>query len=159
MASSQINCPNCGQSYFVQPEQWAQYAGQTINCTRCGKEFQVTPQAATQPPPMPVQYASPMQTNAVGPTSPFQPNAPIPYYPGAPIPTSGWAVASLVTGLLAFCVPILAGGFAIVSGAIGMSQTANGRMKGRGMAVAGLILGVLSMLFYALVFIGSVTSR
>src|SRR5437016_2465510 len=43
-----IQCPNCGQAYFVQPHQWAQYQGQTINCTRCGRPFTVTPSTSAQ---------------------------------------------------------------------------------------------------------------
>src|SRR5690242_13035800 len=45
-----IQCPNCGQAYFVQPHQWGQYLGQTINCTRCGKPFTVTAPASAQGP-------------------------------------------------------------------------------------------------------------
>src|SRR5690348_5113855 len=43
-----IQCPNCGQAYFVQPHQWGQYQGQTINCTRCGRPFTVTSAAPAQ---------------------------------------------------------------------------------------------------------------
>ena len=162
--ASQIKCPNCGQTYFVQPEQWAQYAGQTINCTRCGREFIVT--GATQiapaaPPPIPQQpqpaYVRPMQAAPmnVGPTSPFAPQAPVMGYSGAPIPTSGWAIASLITGIAGFCVPAICSVFAIVAGFMGLSQVKQGRATGRGLAIAGIILGFISLLFWGLVILGS----
>ena len=152
--ASQINCPHCGQTYFVQPEQWAQYQGQTINCTRCGREFQVGAPATgapVMPPPIPQQVrpmqsapmqAAPMQSAPmnVGPNSPFE-QRPTMGYAGAPVPTSGWAIASLIVGIAGFCVPLICSVFAIIAGFIGLSQTKEGRATGRGMAIAGIILG------------------
>src|SRR5665213_173021 len=134
--ASQIKCPNCGQTYFVQPEQWAQYVGQTINCTRCGREFTVTagaPSAPVAPPPIP-QQPRPMQAAPmnVGPTSPFAP--PTAAYSGAPVPTSGWAIASLIVGIAGFCVPLICGVFAVIAGFVGLSQVKQGRATGRGLA-------------------------
>ncbi|HEY8746501.1 MAG TPA: MJ0042-type zinc finger domain-containing protein, partial [Tepidisphaeraceae bacterium] len=55
--ATMIQCPHCGQAYFVQPHQWAQYQGQTISCTRCGKAFNViAPQL--MPPQMPPNLAT-----------------------------------------------------------------------------------------------------
>ena len=60
-------------------------------------------------------------------------------------PTSGWAVASLVFGLLGvfggwrlFAIPCA---IAVLCGHIGLGETKTGVKGGRGMAVAGLILG------------------
>jgi hypothetical protein len=67
---------------------------------------------------------------------------PPPYFPTR---TSAAAVTSLVMGLLG-CVPFLTGALAILTGIIGIAVTGNPSVKGRGMAIAGLILGLLSVL-------------
>jgi prepilin-type processing-associated H-X9-DG protein len=51
------------------------------------------------------------------------------------------AVASLVCGL-AFCIPACPV-LAIIFGIIGIRRTGEGRMHGRGLAIAGLVLGVV----------------
>jgi hypothetical protein len=58
--------------------------------------------------------------------------------------TSVASVISLVSGLL-FCIPGLTGVIALITGIIGIAQTGNPAVKGRGMAIAGLILGILSL--------------
>src|SRR5262249_37441445 len=64
-------------------------------------------------------------------------------------PTSGAAVASLVLGILGllvgWCACLLPNLVGIVLGHMGLSQTKDGRANGRGMAVAGLVLGYLSL--------------
>lgn len=61
-----------------------------------------------------------------------------------PIRTSAAAIASLVLALLWICgVGSLA---AIVLGIIGIRATKAGAAKGRGMAIAGLVIGVLGLL-------------
>ncbi len=62
--------------------------------------------------------------------------------------TSGAAVTSLVCGLI-FCIPFVTGLVAIITGFVGLSTTSNPAVKGRGMAIAGLILGFLSIAFWA----------
>jgi len=63
--------------------------------------------------------------------------------PGAPATTSGKAIVSLVCGLL-FFVPLLFVG-AIVFGHLALSEIRKsaGRLKGQGIAIAGLVLGYL----------------
>ena len=58
-----------------------------------------------------------------------------PAYGGTP----GLAIAALVCGILAFCVPLL-GIVAVIMGVMFLSQTRDGR-PGRGMAMAGTICG------------------
>src|SRR5688500_3084373 len=80
---------------------------------------------------------------------------PAPGAPGAPqaysMPpqrqTSGAAVASLIFGILG-CVPFVTGLLAIILGFIGMRTTRDPKYSGRGMAVAGLILGLLSLVVW-----------
>jgi predicted Zn finger-like uncharacterized protein len=154
-SESQIKCPHCGQTYFVQPEQWAQYLGQTINCTRCGREFQVTAPAARMPAMPQVQpYAAPMSAapaqSHIGPVSPFQQT--VPYYPDAPVPISGWAITSLVSGILGLCIPFVPL-FALTAALIGLSRIKRGRASGRGLAIAGLIIGIIGVAINALILL------
>lgn len=58
--------------------------------------------------------------------------------------TSGMAIASLVTGIAGFVFFGFLGFLAIIFGAIGLNQTSKDpTLKGRGMAVAGLVLGII----------------
>jgi hypothetical protein len=69
---------------------------------------------------------------------------------------SGLAVASLVLGIVGVFINPLSI-LAIIFGAIAMSQTGrNPNLKGRGMAVAGLVLGIVVAAFWIIiVFVGS----
>lgn len=70
--------------------------------------------------------------------------------PGPTRPSSNVAVWALVTG----CVGVLAGWCllgipcvaAVILGHVGVAQTKDDRMTGRGMAVAGLVLGYVSLI-------------
>ncbi|MGH3664747.1 MAG: DUF4190 domain-containing protein [Egibacteraceae bacterium] len=76
--------------------------------------------------------------------------------------TSGAAVAALVLGLLALVfgvIPVLnlfaivLGGLAVIVGIVGVSATAKLRIDGRGMAVAGIVTGLLGLLFGILLLV------
>lgn len=58
--------------------------------------------------------------------------------------TNGAAVASLVCGL-ALCIPFITGLAAAVLGIFGIRKSSDPRYGGRGMAIAGLLLGILSL--------------
>lgn len=87
------------------------------------------------------------------------------YEPGTPMPkkeTPGIAIASLVCGILSWvCVGLLAAIPAVITGhmALGRIKRSAGTLAGRGMAIAGLLLGytsivamiVLLVLFFTLV--------
>jgi hypothetical protein len=82
----------------------------------------------------------------------FPPPPPLPYAmsqdPGAfaaQAPMSAYAIAALVVGLL-FCVP-LAGFAAVLLGVIGLAHTQGQLRRGRGLAVAGLLLGLLGIVW------------
>lgn len=124
------------------------------------------PTQAYQPQPYPAPESAP-------PTAPFppQPYSPQPYsappvsgypqqpgYPAPPMyqpvmvgrmgpPTSGWAVASMVLGivglLLVFCAWGIPSVLAVIFGHIGLVETKRGEKSGQGMAVAGLVLGYI----------------
>ena len=63
--------------------------------------------------------------------------------------TSGAALASLICGILG-CVPFLTGLLAVLFGVIGIKATGSPRTTGRPMAVIGLILGLISLVVWAM---------
>lgn len=84
-------------------------------------------------------------------------------YPGYPAQqstgTNGLAIASLVTGILAFplvCIPFLGIATpllaiaAIILGIIGINQTKQSGQQGRGMAIAGIVLGALYLVLFVI---------
>jgi hypothetical protein len=58
--------------------------------------------------------------------------------------TNGLAIASLVLGLVGLCVP-LCPLLAVIFGAIALSQISKTGQEGKGMAIAGLILGIVKI--------------
>src|SRR4051794_4863702 len=61
--------------------------------------------------------------------------------------TSGAAIGSLVCGILG-CVPWITGLLAIVLGIVGLKSTKDPMVRGRGLAIAGLVLGCVSVLMW-----------
>jgi hypothetical protein len=61
--------------------------------------------------------------------------------------TSAAAITSLVCGLI-LCIPFVTGLVAVITGIVGIAVTGNPAVRGRGMAVAGLILGILNICGY-----------
>jgi hypothetical protein len=60
-----------------------------------------------------------------------------------PPPANGWAIASLISSLLLFCIPVLGGVFGIWFGILGLRS---GRISGgRRVAAAGIAVGVSSL--------------
>ncbi|WP_144795219.1 DUF4190 domain-containing protein [Microbacterium paludicola] len=105
---------------YATPSQ--QYPGQAA-----GASYPATPQATASP------YAAPQY-------APGQPYAP-------PRPASGLAITSLVTGIAGIVfswtfVALLASIAAVITGHMALRQTrSDSRIGGRGMAIAGLVLG------------------
>jgi prepilin-type processing-associated H-X9-DG protein len=100
-----------------------------------------------------------------GSQPPYPPQSPQPPYGGPPpygqpggypggqyggppqsAATSGWATASLILGILSFFVPFAGSLAAIITGAVGINKTGPGKAGGRGLAVAGLSMGIASIL-------------
>jgi hypothetical protein len=114
------------------------------------------------PPPLPVApaqppYAPSLPASGMPPATAQQPGAPgVPYAP--PVSegeTSTGAVLSLVFGLLGlfFFLPVIGSIVAVVAGHIARRniRESNGRLKGDGLALAGLITGYIGI---GLVLIG-----
>jgi hypothetical protein len=97
------------------------------------------------PPPNPYQQPQP-------PPSPFgSPAYPAAQYPPPPRRTSGWAIASLVFGIIGGVL------VSVICGIVALVQTKDGSRGGRGMAIAGLVLsavwtvGLIGIIFTFLV--------
>jgi len=79
--------------------------------------------------------------------------------------TSGMAVASLVMGVLSFvlnffCVGVITSLLAIALGALALSEMKrNPNVEGRGLAMAGLILGAVALLVGIIVVVLQVTGK
>lgn len=67
--------------------------------------------------------------------------------------TNALAVASLACGLLV-CVPLIAGLLAVLLGLLGLWKARDPRVGGRGLAIAGLILGIIGVAGWAIVGVG-----
>jgi type IV pilus assembly protein PilA len=143
-------------------------------CFKCGasmpEDATVCPQCATPvqaaptPPPPPQQpnTPSPAATSAWlnAPGAPAQhpgqyPPQSQPYQQYQPPKTDGGAIASMVLGIASFvlCLSFLAGIPAIILGHISRSKIRKnmGRLQGDGMALTGLILGYISLLFIPII--------
>ncbi len=133
-------------------------------CFKCGStmpdDSKVCPQCATPvenapAPPPPAAAAPPQPVSPWLNVPPAQPQYPQGQYspaqgqPYAQPTTDGQAVASLVLGIVALflCFSIFAGIPAIILGHLSWSRIRRsmGRLKGEGMAMAGLIMGYISI--------------
>jgi hypothetical protein len=113
-----------------------------------GPAGQPDPSAGVYPPP-PAYY---------GPY-PYGPYYPYPYPPPYPPPavtaTSGWAIASLIMALLGSqVIPIIGPIVGAIFGHIALYQIgrAQGRLTGRGLAIAGIALGYTLAAIYLLTY-------
>ena len=101
------------------------------------------PPGSTPPPPPP-------------PAPPTPPSSPVPPAGGAPSPNNGLAIAALVLGILTFvCLGPIAGVLAIIFGFLGLKKANEMGGTGKGMSIAGIVLGavgtIASILFLVLV--------
>ena len=71
--------------------------------------------------------------------------------PGGQREGNGPAIAALVMGLL-LCIPFITGLGGIILGAVGIKRAGNPRVAGggKGMAIAGLILGIVNLIIWGL---------
>ncbi|ACQ78795.1 conserved hypothetical protein [Beutenbergia cavernae DSM 12333] len=123
----------------------------------------VGPPTAYGPPPP--SYGQP-PAPAYGPPAYGQQAAPSPYLaygpPGQAVPypgggtTNGFATASLVCSIL-LCFGPLGGTAAVIFGHVALSQIKRTQQAGRGMAIAGLVIGYLQLAFMALTLLAYLT--
>ena len=127
-------CQNCGQ----------QIADGSTVCPHC--------QAVQQPGPAPAQPAASFQ--------PFY--APPPPVPAAVQRTSGLAIASMVVGIVSILVSCILwplgavlAAVALVLGIVGLNETSKDpSVGGKGMAIAGIVLGGIGVLLVILAIAG-----
>ena len=161
-----VYCPNCGQANETGP-------GARVMCTACTAVFDAPPEAGAPPPapapPEPPQYATPPPQAYTPPPQAYSPPAQPSWQPSVPTygtPTSmggtmqatnTLAIVSLIAGVVC-CIPVVSPLTAIITGAIAISQiNANPTaQKGKGLAVAGIILGALTIVFNILGLIGNI---
>jgi len=99
-------------------------------------------------------------TNYAPPPSPPPPGYPpppgmgYPAQPGMPPPgaprSNGWALASLICGI-AGCVPLITSLCAVIFGIVGIRKANATHAGGKGMAIAGLILGILGLIAWPII--------
>ncbi len=145
----EMRCPNCNQVYGLTDEQAPQYAGRTITCTSCGKPFvaEVPGYAApaAQPPPLASPHATPQSAQQTPGLA--TPGYETPERFHQPQRTNGLAIASLVSGVLGFVVPLVPGLLAIILGDFGLRKTRDPWVGGRCRAIALIVLGAVILLF------------
>src|SRR5215813_3672460 len=132
-------CPYCVQA--IQDD--------ALVCPHCKLGLTAAP-GGPPPPPPPGMYQS----------APPQPGLPGDAYGmaiGQP-QTSGKAIGSLVCGIVGLLIPFIGGVVAIVLGHLGLSEIKRsaGRVKGDGLAIAGLVMGYLEAAFFVLLIIPAI---
>lgn len=140
-----FSCDHCGSVFKVKPE----HAKKIIKCTSCNHNLEIPEFTPLQLREMPIELGGPPPPPTIAgfetafgiPAIPGEAEASGIHVPPAPTSTSGLAITSLLLGVLG-CIPIL-GIAAVVLGivAIGQIDKSEGRIGGRGMAVAGSVIG------------------
>jgi hypothetical protein len=111
------------------------------------------------PPPygeQPAPYDQPpaYENQAYPPAPPAQPSG----YP-QPRQNNGMAIASLVCGIAGlFLFGVVLGPLAVIFGALGLSR-ANRGASGRGMAIAGLVLGLIATVVAVILLVAMANHR
>ncbi|MDR3632455.1 MAG: DUF1559 domain-containing protein [Isosphaeraceae bacterium] len=116
-----VSC-ECGKQFQTGDEN----AGRRARCPDCGRDLIVPPAGQVPDKPYPM-------TDGVD------------FPPAGEDRTSGKAIAGLVLGLSSFICCAFTGIPAIILGILGLSdiKASQGRVKGHGMAVAGIVLGTI----------------
>ncbi len=162
-----VYCPNCGTDNEAQP-------GASVSCRACTATFTAPNEQGTVPAPPPTratpfpgspdlgETAPPSSSGWVGGVGSPSRSAPLagPPTPGfaRPVPVNPLAIVSLVFGIIC-CVPFVSPITALVSGWLAIKQidASTGAQRGRELAIAGLILGVAGLGFWALWLLGLVS--
>jgi hypothetical protein len=100
----------------------------------------------TRPLPQPYYGDQPPQPYSAQQPQPYSAQQPQQYY-GPPRPTSGLAITALVLGILGGAI------FAVLFGHLALNDIKTTGKDGKGMAIAGLVLGYIETAFWALIII------
>ena len=148
--STVVSCPNCAKKFKVSSEK----LGRTFKCTGCEARFvagaeTIEPPAAQEVLEQASSFARPPFDPAMSDMSSAEQVTPPPVDYGSPATgkpkTSGMAIASLICGIL-LCLAPISSVFALIFGYLGIKKTGPGQAGGRGMAIAGLVLGGVGIL-------------
>jgi type IV pilus assembly protein PilA len=133
-------CPSCGEANAV----GAKF------CARCGSPLPAEAQPSGGTPP--AQPAAP-SGSVLGIGTPRAPQSFAPAPQAPPAQSSGKAIASLICGLFAWIFPAAVA--AIILGHVSLSEIGRsaGRLKGRGVAITGLVLGYAGIVFIPFILI------
>jgi prepilin-type processing-associated H-X9-DG protein len=137
MTQTTTQCPHCGFAYAVTPGQAAAMSGQSFGCTNCGQPFMLVAGGAAFARVAAAATAADM--------------AGVTYASGAHARSNPLAIASLICGCL-LCVPFVTGIASIITGAFGMRKARDPAVTGKGMAIAGLTLGILNVVLWGAYF-------
>jgi hypothetical protein len=139
---------DCGQQLQARDE----HAGRQTRCPKCGNSVPIPGAEAAAPPPPPLrpEPVAPRPRPRPDITEDDDTEERRPRRRDrdrAPIGTSMAAIFSLILGILSPCLLVFAAIPAIVLGVVGLRAVrgSEGRLQGGGMAVAGIILGVLGL--------------
>ena len=107
------------------------------------------PQSPQQPANSIDPYGTPAPQYGTQPygAQPYQSYGARPYYGGSQASTNGLAIASLVTSILGISL------IGVILGHVAISQINKTGEQGKGMAIAGLVLGYLGMLVGIIIFL------
>jgi hypothetical protein len=133
----------CGKLLQAREEQ----AGRTVACPACGSRLTVPDTSSAVQPGQPERGPGPAPSGVrKGRGAPAAEGEDSPA--AGPAVTSGKAVVSLVLGVLSFCALFLAGLPAALFGFLALNdiKKGQGRIKGKGLAITGLALGVVGTL-------------
>jgi hypothetical protein len=142
--SIEFTCP-CGQRLRAKSED----VGRRMRCPACDQEMIVpsptTAVQAAESPPRPVSEERGARRRDREDRDDWDEEPP---RRETATRTSGKAIGALIFGVLSFCLSLLAGIPAVILGVLSLSDISNsrGRVGGRGLAITGIVLGVVGSL-------------
>jgi len=174
-SGNDITCTQCGDSFLVSQD-LAMTGGLATEPTT----YETRPEATAAAFPSPPPYAPRMAYGAFGAgaagatgapipppnvalgqpynygaSAPSAPSIPRPFYDTSlyrrPVDSNGWAVASIICAVIGLVVPIVPGVLAVLFGILGIRRLRE-TDTGAGMALGGIVVGVMSMLISGGVF-------
>lgn len=127
-----VSCPFCQQQFTIAEDQIAGYVNSQVTCSSCHKTFSIV-QSGTE-------------LKAVDPAQPLPATEQGRH-------TNGLALAGLICSIAGIPTCGLAGIAGIICSALGLKK-AKVTGSGRGIAIAGIVIGVLSLLFMPALLVG-----